>query len=482
MAEREIKITATGGAPAEAAAETETAVDLPRAVFRCRARFPYGTYPDGITLAADGEEIFSASVPPQDEELLGCETEAALAARLDGASDAGAELLGILVGVREGSVDAKCVTADGALNTLSSGVAVAAPATLLFSLPAEARQIVLTCGGEPAAAADLSADNVAVTESVTCAAAGFAETSEAENASYGGASARSLPALLSPVRTFPPLPPAEKLSAFGGALVTSGFGRVAVYVSGKMKTERAAGNVTGVWAAEDGTLAYVSGGRAFMCRGDADILSAEGDAAVLTGEGNGAVMHVLAGGKVRSLSAGGSASERDSDAIALSVYDGSVAELSAARVKLYSPTGALLSDKEHSQSVSEVAACFDGGFAVVTESGAHALITPFYERALPFMPEGYDGMLVAAESGGSVQVYDASGTSLTAVGGADSPVMAFTDALYSVMPGGKVTRRAALKRRTLLMSGEFAAGESYTVVGTKRSRGAGIAAAVIEGG
>lgn len=439
-----------------------------------------------VALISDDNVLYSAAVPPGDGGLLGSDAEIAVAAKLNGCADAGDGLIDVLTGLSESSAGLDCITSSGSRSTLTAAVERSPGGlTITASLPENARIAVVTCGGD-SAVCELQQQAVSVSESVQCITAGYIRTAVAESASVSGATARRMPVGLADVRTYPDMPPAEKLRSFGKALVAYGYGRVSVVVDGAVVTERAAGNITGVWAADDGTLAYVSDGRATFCRGGNDFFTTDAVAAVVTGTGSGAVMHVLGGGNVRGITVSGAqAYTRGTEAFALATFAGGVAELTANGTAVYSPSGALIVTKQHIYTIDSVVSCFDGGFEVIATAGdesAVALITPYYIRVLGSGFTGYDGLLLAKQTQSGVSVYDASGVGMTEVGSADSSEIAFTDALYSIADDGRVTRRAATSCTVLLMSHSFAANGNYGVTGEKYSRSAGVVTLTIQGG
>lgn len=439
-----------------------------------------------VALISGDDVLYSVAVPPGDGGLLGADAEISVAAKLDGCADAGDALLDVLTGISGSDVGLDCITSDGSRTALTADLSRSSGKLILTaSLPENARLAVVTCGGN-GAVYELSQLTESVSETVQCITAGYICTAVAESASASGARTRSMPAGLADVRTYPDMPPAEKLRAFGKALVAFGYGRVSVIVDGAVVTERAAGNITGVWAADDGTLAYVSDGRATFCRGGDDFFTTDAVAAVITGTGSGAVMHVLGGGSVRGITTSGTqAYARSTEAFALATFAGDVAELTENGTAVYSPSGSHIVTKQHIYAIDSVVSCFDGGFEVTATAGeesAVCLITPYYIRVLGSGFTGFDGLLIAKETQSGVSVYDASGVGMTEVGSADSSEIAFTDALYSVTDDGRVTRRAATSCKALLMSHSFAAGENYGVTGEKYSRGAGIVTLTIQQG
>lgn len=483
-----LKVTMSGGSVTKAAERTESE-ELPFRTVRYYAfvspsECKGGT--TGIELKADGTTLLQSSVPSSDEDMLGADAEYAVCSVVGGCADGGGALADELSGLGEGrTFGIDCITADGgrvplsAVGSLSDGVL-----TLSASFPADARMAVVTCGGSDAAAVELKCRDEEAGESVTCDATGCIETVALESAGYDGAYARDMPGVTSPVRTFPPLPPAERLRAFGKVLVPYGYGRVSAVKNEETLTERAADGVTRVWAADDGTLAYVANGRAFMCRGSADIACADGTDAVLTGSGEDAVMHVLGGGTVRGYGAEGAIYSRASSALALSSSGGNVFDLTSSGVDTYTADGTFAGHAGHGLDAESAVSRSPGAFAVRTSAesgGALAVVTPSYVRVIEDA-EALDGTLGAVRTGSGIRIADFSGAGERDVGEADSEEFAFADALYSVSEGGRITRRAAVAKRVLLTGAAFVSGSVYEVAGTKRARDAATVTVTVGGG
>ena len=472
------------GTAALSAAEEKRTVDLPRCALTYTARLT-GGQPSAVRVLADGDEIYSAGVDGDSCGALGAEMSAALCAQIGGCADGGEKLARVLLGTGSAVFGLECETADGTRTTL--GASAGENVTLTADLPENARTVILTADGQPCAVVQTDCTESEETENATCVYPGIARTSVLWTAEHAGAETRIVPAVLSSVRTFPPLPPALRLRAFGKALVASGAGRVAVIVGGNTLTERAVKDAVSVWAAEDGTLAYSSGGTARMCRGTADICSAEGDAVVVTGSGDGAVMHVLGGGRITGVNAYGTVYSRITSALAVCAYLGNVAELHSDRTELYSPSGAHIRTRTFSHGALTAVHASPAGFGVTAETDGmkrYALITPSVSRVLTGgLPSGYDGMLAAYALGdGRTGIYDVSGADAELVGYADSGEFAFTDALYSVADGGKITRRAVLRTRALLTGDGFVSGGTYEIAGSVMTRAASAATVTAEGG
>lgn len=480
-------ITMTDGS-AEADAEIALAADLPRRTAEFRAYLPPSECKgeaESVTLSLGGKELLSAEVPPADGGLLGAEASVAMISVTEGCADGGAALSDMLAGLSGGSPGLDCILGDGTRVTLAATVEKSGDGVRISaSAPEGTKLFVITTGGD-GAAAEAAQERISASETIVCTVPGCITTSEICGAALQGAQARELPVRLADVRTFPPLPPAEKLESHNGVLVAFGYGRVSAVRGLATLTERAAANVTSVYAAADGTLAYVSDGVARMCRGTTDFCAAEGGCVALTGEGNGAVMHVLGGGYVRGYGVSGACVyERESDAFALSALAGSVLELSATEVRTFGPDGELVGSSPHGCEAAEALSRFDGGFvALVSDNGVQrtAVITPRYVRTPSEELIGCDGTLFAVRGENGVRVVDVSGSGSAEVGGADSGTIAFADALYS-LDGERITRRAALGKRTLLLSADIEAGKTYTAAGVKETRAASAVVLTAKGG
>lgn len=465
------------GTEKRAAARTAVTRKLPRVSFNFSASLP-GDAPVSVRLYAGDSEVYASGVSADSGGLLGADISVALCAEAENAAEGADKLFGALSGTGDAVFGLDCEKADGTRETLASTAELTADGlTVTATVPAEARLVILTADGQDCATAEVPHSYADATDVSLCELTTVLHSSQIEvpaQEEEEGVSARILPVLLSSVRTFPDLPPARTLRAFGKVLVLYGMGIVCSSIDGAPVTVRAATDVTSVWAGADGTLAYVSHGRARMCRGSADLCETEGDKVIVTGTGDGAVMHVLGGGYVRGLSTSGEETySRETPAVAISTFAGDVAELREEYTPLYSPTGEFISTNWLYYHIDSVPYSFDGGFGMVTSasptSSALFLVTPLIAYKVDSdVPAGCDGLLIArTEADGRIGIYEYYRTSRKMfLGYADSAEFAFTDALYSVGEDGRISRRAALKQRVLYMGSKFKNSSEYTLTGT----------------
>ena len=450
-----------------------------------------GEAPVSAKLYAGEKEVYSSSVSADSGGLLGADISVALCSETSGAASGAAKLFASLSGTGDATFGLDCEKADGTRVTLDATVTRGdGVLTVNATLPADARLVILTADGEDCAATDAPCENAEIAETVTCTLPSIAHSAQIEESTKEGTFARTLPLLLSDVRTFPALPPASTLRSFGKVLVLYGMGVICAAIDGKPVTVRAAKDVTSVWAAADGTLAYVSGGRARMCRGTADLCETDGDKVVITGTGENAVMHVLGGGKVRGINASGDETySRTSVAVSICTYVGNVVELRELYTDVYTAAGEFVGSRNIIYTVTAVPYAFDGGFGMVStaydNTRALFILTPVVAyKANNDIPAGCDGTLIArTEEDGRTAIYEYDRPSeKTFVGYADSAAFAFTDALYSVGEEGRISRRTALKKRVLYMGDEFTYQSQHPMTGTVRSRDEGEVAFTATGG
>ena len=458
-------VTADGAA--EKAAEIAADISAPLCRTRISAYFPPSETDGEVTAVGlrrgDETVLPDCEVPPQGEGLIGAYAEVCVGATLDGCAPGGTEMLASLSAFGGfGDVGLDCVTADGTRSALSpAAVTEDGGATLSAQLPDGAALAVVTLG-EDCIALPLKAT---AEESETVSfARGVALTESVCRASAEGVRSKEFPVTVADVKTYPDMPPAERLASFGNVLVACGYGLISAYVGGNTATFRAAENVGAFAAADDGTLAYASGGLVKVCRGGEDLFTvpAEADGIALLGEGGGLTVHILSGGGATGYGADGAQLySRETDALCLATFGGAVFEIAPERARLYSADGTKLHDAQTVYPVTGVLSASDG-YAVVTVtapggSEAVSVLTPFLQSAFGASAAGCDGALIADYDGG-LRLYDARSVPAREICALGSAVFAFAGALYEAGADGRITRREALRAATLLTIAEETGG------------------------
>lgn len=458
-------VTADGAA--EKAAEIAADISAPLCTARISAYFPPSETDGEVTAVGlrrgDETVLTDCEVPPQGEGLIGAYAEVCVGAELDGCAPGGTEMLASLSAFGGfGDVGLDCVTADGTRSALSATAAVSDNGvTLSAQLPDGAALAVVTLGEDCIA---LPLKGTAEKSETVSFDRGVALTESVCRASAEGARSKEFPVTVADVKTYPDMPPAERLASFGNVLVACGCGLISSYVGGSMATFRAAENVGAFAAADDGTLAYASGGNVKVCRGGEDLLTvpAEADGIALLGEGDGLTVHILSGGGATGYGADGAQLySRETDALCLATFGGAVFEIAPERARLYSADGTKLHDAQTVYPVTGVLSASDG-YAVVTVtapggSEAVSVLTPFLQSAFGASAAGCDGALIADYDGG-LRLYDARSVPAREICALGSAVFAFAGALYEAGADGRITRREALRAATLLTIAEETGG------------------------